>query len=128
MASKHVIWDTRMILKAPTMKCSVAFNHSLWVGAQWYNTPLKHWDRHSTSLEAKEIHTAANNFKDSTSYQKTPFPWLVSAKRDNIFLPLLNPQEYIQCPFSTLKPAHHLIVLMSSKPVISTSLADGRGK
>lgn len=45
MASKHVIWDTRMILKAPTMKSSVAFNHSLWVGAWWYNCP-KYWDRH----------------------------------------------------------------------------------
>ena len=73
MTSKHVIWDTRMILKAPTMNSSVAFNHSLWVGAQWYHTPPKHWDSHSTSPEAEEIHTAADNFKEGASCQKTPF-------------------------------------------------------
>lgn len=105
MASKRVIWDTRLILKAPPMNSNVAFNHSLQVGAQWYNTPLKHWERHSASLEAEEIHTATDNFKEGASYQKTPFPWLVSAKRD-IFLLLLNPQETIQCPFSTLKLPH----------------------
>lgn len=56
------------------MNSSVAFNHSLRVGARWYNTLPKHWDRHSASLEAEEIHTAADNFS-------------------------LNPQETIQCPF-----------------------------
>lgn len=109
------------------MNYSVAFNHSLRERAWWYNTPPKHWDRHSASLEAEEIHTAAANFKESASYQKTTFPWLVSAERD-IFLPLLNPQKNIQCPFSTLKLPHHLNVLTSSKQVISTSLADGRGR
>lgn len=116
-----------MSLKAPTMNSGVAFYHSLWVGAQWYNTSLKHWHKHSASLEAEEIHKAANNFKEGTSYEKTPFSWLVSAKRE-IFLPLLNPQENMQCPFWSPKLPHHLNMLLSLKHVISTSHTDGWGR
>lgn len=43
------------------------------------------------SLEAEKILKAANNLTEGgASYQKTPFPWLLSAKK-NIFLPLVNP-------------------------------------
>lgn len=83
-----------MTLKAPTMNSGVAFYHSLWVGARWYNMPLKHWHRHSASLEAEEIHKAANNFKEGTSYEKAPFSWLVSAKKGDIPFSAQPSREY----------------------------------
>ena len=74
MVSKHVVLDTKMISKVRTMNSSMAFSHSLWVGARWYSTHPKHKDRHSTPLEAEEIHTAAKNFKEGASYKTTLFP------------------------------------------------------
>lgn len=82
----------------------MAFNHNFWVGARWHRTPQNHWDKHSASLEAEKIHTAANNFKEDTSYQKTPFLCLVSAKRD-VFFPLLSslyPKPFFNWETTTL--------------------------
>lgn len=43
---------TKMLLKTPTMNSSVAFNHSLWVGTRWWNTPCKPWSRPRASLSS----------------------------------------------------------------------------